>query len=190
MRKGGTGHGKSVTAVLVFRKRLSPRRSLSAALIQRRRGRLGSMRNKEAAHSDRRDHRRRRASLVCKLSGRRREPWRCQRRGQSGPPHPDLACLRRDRFLSADGSRYQFGHWRRVLGRIAGDSRRARWHGPIGRHPGAPRGASIGRAGRRRDNGPRKNPASRMSKAAIAISRAHSLAPRTTDRPPPDAAAI
>jgi hypothetical protein len=141
---------------------------------------LGSLRNKEAVHSDRRDNRRLRGSLVCKLPHRRCEPRRGQCHRQGGLPHPDLPRLRRDRFLSADGAGHQLRHRQRVLGWIARHGRLARRHGPVGRHPGAARGARIRRADRRcADGGARKDATASVSRTD-GPQRTRSLAARAS----------
>ena len=105
---------------------------------------LSWLRKKEVVHSDRRFNRRLRASLVCEPAHRRRESRRDQCRREGGLPHSDLPRLHRDRLLPAGGSRHQRCHRQRVLGRTAGDRRRSRWHGPIGRHPHTARNTPIG----------------------------------------------
>jgi hypothetical protein len=141
---------------------------------------LGSLRNKEALHSHCRDNRRLRGSLVCKLSHRRLKPRRNQYHRQSGLPRPDLSRLRRDRFLPADGAWLELSHQPRVLGRITGDRGLAHRHGPVGRDPGAARGARIRLADRRRADGRAQKKASASVSRTDGSQRARSLAARAS----------
>ena len=139
---------------------------------------LGWKGKQEAVHSDRRVNSRLRACLVCELAHGSSEPRRGQCRRQSCLPDPDLSRLHRDWVPRADGSRRQRDHRRRVLGRIAGERRRARRDGCFQRHPRTDRAARSRRVSLTgADGSSRKDATACLTGARRGVRASASLAP-------------